>query len=130
MKSCCAIGCTNWAPKDNGVYFYGFLGNAEPKGKWIAAVKRENWMLSEYTCIWSAHFVNGKSDDLMSLDYVPSIFTHISIPLKQKRRAAVDSYCRRKQASHACAKSSRRADNSVELRTSIVSDEFHMKYSK
>ena len=93
-KSCCAVGCTNQATKGSGMSFYSFPPDSEQR-RWIVAVRRENWTPSEHTWICSAHFVNGKSNDPASPDYVPSIFSHVSSPLKKKRQLAVDGYVRR-----------------------------------
>ena len=99
VKSCCAVGCSNRASKGSGISFYRFPSDPERRSKWIAAVKRENWEPSEHSWICSAHFIDGKSDDPLSPDYVPSIFNHVPSPMKRKRASALKDYHRRKRAS-------------------------------
>ena len=46
---------------------------------------RKNWMPTEYSWIYSAHFLSGeKSNDPLSTDYVPSVLAHTKSPLKRK----------------------------------------------
>ena len=46
---------------------------------------RKNWMPTEYSLIYSAHFLSGeKSNDPLSTDYVPSVLVHTKSPLKRK----------------------------------------------
>ena len=113
VKSCCAVGCTNQATKESGRSFYRFPTDSEWR-RWIVAVRREKWTPSEHTWICSAHFVNGKSNDPASPDYVPSIFSHISSPLK-KRQVAVDGYYRWERVRHVHTEASRKTDTVVSL---------------
>ena len=66
--------------------------------KWISTVKRGNWQPTEHSCICSAHFINGKSDNPLSPDYAPSIFDYVRSPLKRKRALALEDYHRRKRS--------------------------------
>ena len=51
--------------------------------------QEQNW-------IWSAYFIRGrKSDGSTSPNFVPSIFNHISFPLKRKADCSVVQYKRR-----------------------------------
>ena len=61
-------------------------------------MKRENWQPTQHSWICSAHFINGKSDDPLSPDYVPSIFDYVRSPLKRKRASALEDYHRRKRS--------------------------------
>ena len=97
VKSCCAVGCSNRYSKSRGISFYRFPTDEAKHSKWIAAVRRDNWEPSEHSWLCSAHFVSGKkSDDPLSPDYVPSIFSFVSNPLKRKSQEKLDSYERRK----------------------------------
>ena len=63
---------------------------------------RKGWEPNEYSYVCSAHFVSGKkSNDVLSPDYVPSIFHHVSSPLKRRKEADLHAYHRRKQANRA-----------------------------
>ena len=85
-KACCAVGCSNRFIKGSGVHFYRFPQDEERKSQWIAAVGRKDWIPNEYSWICSVHFVSGeKSNNLLSPDYVPSLFEHMKSPLKRKR---------------------------------------------
>ena len=66
VKSCSAVRCTNRALKTSGISFYRFPADPERRAKWVAAVRREDWQPSKYTCICSAHFISEKSDDPLS----------------------------------------------------------------
>ena len=93
-KSCCAIGCCNRYSKG---YFYRFPKGKSKSSKWIAAVRREKWEPTEHTWLCSAHFISGKkSDDPLSPDYTPSIFSFTDSPLKRKSKQKLGVYERRK----------------------------------
>ena len=80
----------NRSNKGSGVHFYRFPQDAKRKSQWIAAVGRKDWIPND--C--SVHFVSGeKSNNTLSLDYVPSIFGHIKSPLKRKRYPLELSFC-------------------------------------
>ena len=54
---------------------------------------------TEYSWLCSAHFVSGtKSNDKLSPDYVPSIFSHIASPRKRKAKDNLRADTRRKGA--------------------------------
>ena len=98
VKSCCAIGCTNRLTKENTLSFYRFPADIERRKLWITAINRRDWEPNKYSYVCSAHFVSGKkSDDKLSPDYVPSIFHHVSSPLKRRKQANLHAYHRRKQ---------------------------------
>ena len=85
-KACCAVGCSNRFIKGSGVHFYRSPQDEDLKSQWIAAVGRKGWIPNEYSWICSVHFVSGeKSNNLLSPDYVPSLFEHMKSPLKRKR---------------------------------------------
>ena len=98
-KSCCAIGCTNRFSKGGGISFYRFPTEPERRERWIAAVNRKDWAPTNYTWICSQHFVSGsKSDDPLSPNYVPSIFSFVKSPVKRKAADDMKRYERRKSA--------------------------------
>ena len=100
VKSCCAVGCTNRLTKGSTLSFYRFPSDSERCSLWIAAIEREGWEPNEYSYVCSAHFVSGKkSNDHLSPDYIPSIFKHMSSPLKKKKKSELEAFKRRKQAS-------------------------------
>ena len=102
VKSCCAVGCTNRSTKGNTLSFYHFPADTERRRLWISAINRKGWEPNEYSYVCSAHFVSGKkSNDVLSPDYVPSIFHHVSSPLKRRKEADLHAYHRRKQANRA-----------------------------
>ena len=96
VKNCCVVGCSNRSSKNRGTSCYRFPSGPERRSKWIATVKRENWEPAEHSWICSAHFINGKSDDPLSPNYVPSIFNHVPIPMKRKRVSALEDCHMRK----------------------------------
>ena len=45
VNNCCVCGCTNYVGKKPGIRFFRFpLLDKERNAKWIAAVRRVNWM--------------------------------------------------------------------------------------
>ena len=89
VKSCCVVGCTNCYHRGCGLSFYRFPTDSCGRRKCIAAIKRKDWQPSEYSWVCSAHFVSGKkSDDPLSPDLVPSVFTSVHSP-QAKYKAAV-----------------------------------------
>ena len=124
VKNCCAVGCTKVYQKSNGISFYRFPTNVERKRRWIAAVRRENWMPSKYSWICSQHFMTGKkSNNPLAPNYVPSVFEHVDSPVKRRlenkacqfeRRQAMKK--RRRTAAHKATtrrKTTTRCDDSV-----------------
>jgi len=62
---------------------------------WIAAVDRKDWEPNESTWLCGQHFVSGKkSDDPLDPDYVPSIFNHVSSPMKRTMERRTSDYHR------------------------------------
>ena len=97
VKSCCAFGCYNKFAKDSGISFYRFPTDKERRSKWISAVKRKDWEPNEHTWLCSAHFVSGKkSNDPLSPDYIPSVFSFTDSPQKRKLQQQIDGYERRR----------------------------------
>ena len=69
------------------------------RAQWVAAMSREKWEPTEHSWLCSAHFVSGsKSNDRLSPDYVPSVFSHTKSPRKRKAERALHAYTRRKEA--------------------------------
>ena len=91
-KSCCAIGCTERSLKDSTVSLYRFPADKERRKQLIQVVKRDNWEPTKSTRICSKHFVSGaKSNDPLSPDYVPSVFSFVDSPIKRKRQRDMHS---------------------------------------
>ena len=62
-------------------------------------MNRKDWAPTNYTWICSQHFVSGsKSDDPLSPNYVPSIFSFVKSPVKRKAADDMMRYKRRKSA--------------------------------
>ena len=97
VKTCSAVGCTKMSGKcERGISFYRFPADPEKRAKWVAAVRRENWEPKKSSWICSAHFVSGKkSEDALSPDYVPSVFSFVPSPVKRKQKILFESYERR-----------------------------------
>ena len=56
-------------------------------------MKRKDWKPNEHTLLCCANFVSGKkSNDPLSPDYVPSVFSFVSSPLKRKGQQQLDDY--------------------------------------
>jgi len=94
VKNCCAVGCKNefvYKQSSGKLSFHKFPANKALRSKWIAAVKRENWMPSEYDQICSEQFVSGtKSKDLLAPNYVPGLFKHVKSPVKRHLEREMD----------------------------------------
>ena len=59
----------------------------------FAAVNRKDWAPTEYSWIYGAHFISGhKSNDPVSPDYVPSVFSHVKSPKRRKLVKDMDRY--------------------------------------
>jgi hypothetical protein len=98
VKSCCAVGCTNRHQKGNKLSFYRFPVDSERRARWIAAIRRQNWQPTKHSFLCSAHFITGKkSQDPLSPDYVPSIFTFVNSPEKNQKAIQLRRYTSRKQ---------------------------------
>ena len=87
VKNCCVVGCHNVFIKGK-ISFYRFPSAIKypvKRSKWIAAVKRENWVPNRNTWICSEHFVTGqKSNDALAPNYIPTIFPQVKSPAKRK----------------------------------------------
>ena len=83
MKSCCA-----------GISFYRFPTDKERRSKWISAIKRKYWELNEHTWLCSAH--GKKSNDPLSPDYIPSVFSFTNSSRKRKNQQQLEDYERRR----------------------------------
>ncbi|XP_037650709.1 uncharacterized protein LOC119503167 [Sebastes umbrosus] len=101
--SCCAVGCTNRRGNKPGLCFYRIPSerdNLERRRWWISAIRRDSvpgeskqWQPSKYTRICNEHFINGaKSDDPLSPDWVPSVFSHTPATKKRKRERDMERY--------------------------------------
>ena len=62
--TCSAFGCHNRYGKDK-VQFYRFPAEKKRRNSWIAAVKRDGWIPTEYSRLCSAHFITGQFNLLL-----------------------------------------------------------------
>ena len=85
VKSCCAVGCTSRFDRSNRLSFYRMPPEgSDRRKKWIAAIRRVNWVPGNYSWVCSRHFINGKkSNDPLSPDYVPSVFDFVPSEAKE-----------------------------------------------
>ena len=96
VKSCCAIGCRRKFKKGNAISFYKFPSESSRRARWIAAVRQKSWIPSQSTKICSKHFTSGKkSNNPLSPDYVPTLFSFTKSPVKRKVLAEVKNFERR-----------------------------------
>ncbi|XP_076356142.1 uncharacterized protein LOC143249712 isoform X2 [Tachypleus tridentatus] len=93
--TCVAVGCQNRQGRDPGKSFHRFPTDPERRSRWIAALKREGWQPTTACRVCSDHFILSKSDDSLSLDYVPSQFQYMSSPQKKKSKVALNTFDRR-----------------------------------
>ncbi|CAM1293284.1 Uncharacterised protein r2_g235 [Pycnogonum litorale] len=92
--TCCAINCNN--DRDSGVSLYRIPADPERSNRWIAAIRRDKWEHNKWTRLCSQHFISGaKSDDPLSPDWIPSIFSFTTTPEKAKKRITIEAYNRR-----------------------------------
>ena len=97
VESCCAVCCVNRLTKGSSLSYYRFPTDNDRRRRWISAINRKDWHPTQYSYVCSAHFVSDKkSDDPVSPDYVPSIFKHVSSPMKRKRVCDYQKYKRKK----------------------------------
>ena len=97
VKSCCAVGCSNRYNRESSLNFYRFPKDTVRRNKWIAAVRRKKWKPTQHSWICSAHFLSGqRSDDPLSSDFVPTLFSYVDSSKKKRLQRALQRYERRK----------------------------------
>ena len=77
--------------------------------KCVAAVRRDDWQPPEYSWICLVHFINGKSDDPLS------IFEYVRSPLKRKRVPPLEDYTRCKRSCFTQLEAAAKIDASTTL---------------
>ncbi|XP_066263592.1 uncharacterized protein [Branchiostoma lanceolatum] len=98
VHTCAAVGCHNRKNTGCPESFYRFPRDEPRRGRWIAAVKREDWLPTDSSRLCSTHFISGKkSDDTLSPDYVPSLFAYVSSPVKRKRNRDFEIFQQRQK---------------------------------
>ena len=119
-KNCCAVGCSNVYKKGCGLPFYHFPVDPDRRRRWIAAVDRKGWEPTEYTWICSEHFITGtKSNNPLAPNYVPSIFKHLSSPIKQTMESKEADYQRRQSVKRKRSEEASRQEIAKETREKL-----------
>ncbi|XP_060873993.1 THAP domain-containing protein 5-like [Metopolophium dirhodum] len=80
--SCVAYGCTNRYKSGQNIHFFRFpLNNENVNQKWIIALRRKNFIPSQWSRICSIHFIDndyeirpGTTKPCLKIDAVPSNF--------------------------------------------------------
>ncbi|XP_061698399.1 uncharacterized protein LOC133512624 isoform X1 [Syngnathoides biaculeatus] len=84
VHTCVVAGCRNRRTPGTGLSFYRFPRDPERKQRWIAAVNRQGWAPNDGSRLCSTHFISGKQvKNPRSPDYVPSVFTPLSLDMKE-----------------------------------------------
>lgn len=121
VKSCCAVGCANRSRKGCGLSFYWFPADKERRPSWVAALNRKNWQPTEHSWHCLSHFIGGKkSDDPLSPDYIPSVFSYVKGPVKRKRKHDLEAYTRRKRAKIVRLEAARQEEAIREAAASLI----------
>ena len=95
-KNCCAFGCSNVYRKGYGLQFYRFPVDSDRRRRWVAAIGRKDWTPTDYSCICSEHFATGvKSNHPLAPNCIPTLFKHISIPVKRSLEGKAVDFDRR-----------------------------------
>lgn len=123
-KNCCAFGCCNVYKKGCGLQFYRFPVDPDRRRRWIAAVDRKDWEPTEYTWICSEHFITGtKSNDPLAPNYIPSIFKHLTSPIKRRLEGKASDYQRRQVTKKRRAEEASRQELAEKAREKELKDE-------
>ncbi|XP_045467860.1 peroxynitrite isomerase THAP4-like [Harmonia axyridis] len=103
VTSCCVLGCSNEHKKGCHINFFSFpFKNPELLNKWIAAIKRKNWVPKAHSRICSVHFTKsdyqirpGAKYPLLKITAIPSISpafsTYYKVPSNQARASQTQS---------------------------------------
>ena len=95
-KNCCAFGCSNVYRKGCGLQFYRFPVDSDRRRRWVAAIGRKDWAPTDYSWICSEHFATGvKSNHPLAPNYIPTLFKHISSPVKRSLEGRAVDFDRR-----------------------------------
>ncbi|KAL3880033.1 hypothetical protein ACJMK2_032305 [Sinanodonta woodiana] len=80
---CCCVGCNSRQQKGCETKFFRIPKDDMLRNKWIAALRRENWLPTDHTRICSKHFIKGcSSRDSGDPDFVPTIFSYTPVGKK------------------------------------------------
>jgi len=78
-------------------------------------MKRENWKLNKHSWVCSVHFVSGnKSDDPLSPDYIPSVFSYVGSPDKRRAKRQLERYEQRKHSKRRRLEYAQKGDDAAE----------------
>ncbi|KAL0963221.1 hypothetical protein UPYG_G00351310 [Umbra pygmaea] len=95
VQSCSAYGCKNRYHKDKNISFHKFpLARPDVCGKWVAAMRRNNFKPTKYSNICSQHFTKDCfkrecNNRVLKENAVPSLFCFNKI---QMAESSVDSF--------------------------------------
>ena len=79
---------------------------------------------TEYTWICSEHFITGtKSNDPLAPNYVPSIFKHLTSPIKRRLEGKASDYQRRQVTKKRRAEEASRQELAEKAREKELKDE-------
>ena len=99
VKSCFAVGCSNRFTAGCSLSFYRFPTYPLRRALWVAKINRKDWVPNEHSRVCSAHFTKGeKSDDPLSPDYSPTVFSHTTCHEKEQAKVYFTAYERRKDS--------------------------------
>lgn len=85
VQTCSAYGCKNRYHKDKNISFHKFpLARPDICGKWVAAMRRNNFKPTKYSNICSQHFTKDCfkrecNNRVLKENAVPSLFFNLSI---------------------------------------------------
>ena len=99
-SSCCALGCVSRHSKDKGVKLFHFPTRKKQHEAWIRAIRREKWILNDYSRICQLHFKSGRPlRDPNDPDFVPTVFSFSkenNEGTHSKKTARYDRFLRRR----------------------------------
>ena len=81
----------------------------------VHVMKRENRKPNEHSWVCSAHFVSGnKSDDPLSPDYIPRVFSYVGSSDKHRSKRQLERYGQRKHSKRRQLEYAQKGDGAAE----------------